>query len=116
MPEPVIDTATLDNLIATTDAQFVSELIDTFLEDSRQLMAAMRQAVVEGNAEDFRRAAHSLKSNSNNFGALHLAALAKDLEMAGKAGQLEGASDKVEQLAIEYAQVERALQDWQSQM
>ena len=35
------------------------------------------------DADRFRRAAHSLKSNSNTFGALRLAALARELELNG---------------------------------
>ena len=49
-------------------------------------MAAMRGALADANVEEFRRAAHSLKSNSANLGAMTLAALAKELEMMGKAG------------------------------
>ena len=40
-------------------------------------------ARAEGNAERFRRAAHSLKSNGNTFGALKLAALAREIELKG---------------------------------
>ena len=112
MSEPVIDTATLDSLVATTDAQFVDELMDAFREDSPQLIATMRQAAAGNDADAFRRAAHSLKSNSNNFGATNLAALAKELEAMGKAGSLDGAGAKIERLAAEYEQVERALRAW----
>jgi len=113
LSDPVIDPATLEGLKATTDAAFVQELIDTFLDDSPNLIAEMRQALPSGNAEAFRRAAHSLKSNSASFGALTLSALAKELEMMGKAGDLEGAGGKLEQLAAEYEPVQQALRAWQ---
>jgi len=112
MLESVIDKATLEGLVATTDAAFVAELLSAFLDDSPQLIAAMRQAVTGQNADAFRRAAHSIKSNSANFGAMNLSALAKELEMMGKAGHFEGAGAKIERLAAEYAQVERALKEW----
>jgi len=113
MAETLIDTAVLDQLIATTDAAFVEELLSAFLDDSPQLIAALRQALAEDNAEAFRRAAHSLKSNSASFGALNLSELAKELEMIGKTGRLDGAGDALARLAAEYDRVERALKEWQ---
>ena len=113
MAETLIDTAVLDQLIATTDAAFVEELLSAFLDDSPQLIAALRQALAEDNAEAFRRAAHSLKSNSASFGAENLSALAKELEMIGKTGRFDGVGDALERLATEYDQVERALKEWQ---
>jgi HPt (histidine-containing phosphotransfer) domain-containing protein len=113
MSEPVLDQTTLDNLRLTTDAEFVRELIDTFLDDSPRLLNEMRQALASGSAEVLRRAAHSLKSNSASLGAQGLSSQAKELELAGKAGQLEGAGPQVDRLAAAYAQVERALRAWQ---
>jgi HPt (histidine-containing phosphotransfer) domain-containing protein len=83
MDELVIDSAVYAELRATTGAEFVAELVDTFLEEGRGMLAELRGARADGNAEVFRRAAHSLKSNGNTFGALKLAALARDLELKG---------------------------------
>ena len=47
------------------------------------MLAELRSARAAGDAERFRRAAHSLKSNSNTFGALALGALARELELNG---------------------------------
>jgi histidine phosphotransfer protein HptB len=41
------------------------------------------QPRAEGNAERFRRAAHSLKSNGRTFGAVNLTALAREFELKG---------------------------------
>ncbi|MDQ6685879.1 MAG: Hpt domain-containing protein [Pseudomonadota bacterium] len=68
MTAPVIDPHTFDELQATAGADFVAEL---------------RAAGADGDAEHFRRAAHSLKSNSSTFGASRLAGLARDLELGG---------------------------------
>ncbi|HEX9674537.1 MAG TPA: Hpt domain-containing protein, partial [Anaerolineales bacterium] len=64
MPEPPVDMPTLQNLVATTDAAFVQELIEAFLEDGREQIAAMRQSLASGDVQAFQRAAHSLKSSS----------------------------------------------------
>src|SRR5262249_19927102 len=57
-----IDRAVVERLTATMGAPFVSELIHTFIEDGRALVAALRQTLTAADADAFRRAAHSLKS------------------------------------------------------
>ena len=47
------------------------------------MLAELRGARAEGNAERFRRAAHSLKSNGRTFGAVKLTALAREFELKG---------------------------------
>ena len=49
----------------------------------RRCSPSCARALAAGDAERFRRAAHSLKSNSNTFGALALGALARELELGG---------------------------------
>ncbi len=83
MDELVIDRAVYSELRDTTGAEFVAQLVDTFLEEGPGMLAELRGARADGNAERFRRAAHSLKSNGNTFGALKLAALAREFELKG---------------------------------
>lgn len=109
MLEPVIDRATLEALASTTDNEFVGELIDTFLEDAPQLLAGLSAALETQDAEGFRRAAHSLKSNGASLGAISFSASAKELEMMGKAGDLSRAAEKVEGLRAEFERVSQAL-------
>ena len=81
--ESAIDSARFAELQDTTGADFVAELIDAFLQEGPGMLAELRGARVDGAADRFRRAAHSLKSNGLAFGALTLAAMARDLELAG---------------------------------
>ena len=74
MVQPTIDTAIFDDLKETAGAEFVGELVDTFLVEAPVMLRDLRSALATGNADAFRRAAHSLKSNCNTFGALTLAA------------------------------------------
>ena len=64
-----------------TGAEFVAELVDTFLQEAPAMLDDLRHALAARDADTFRRAAHSLKSNGNTFGALALGALARDLEL-----------------------------------
>ena len=83
MAAATIDPTAFAELQATAGADFVRELIDTFLEEAPPMLAELRDALAAGRAEAFRRAAHSLKSNASTFGALTLAAMARELELQG---------------------------------
>ena len=105
----VIDRTAFERLTATMGGAFVAELIDTFVEDGRELIATLRRALAAGDLDAFRRAAHSLKSNSETLGAAGLAAPARELEAMARAGSLDGAGDRLEPLVREYEIVARAL-------
>ena len=112
MAEPdVVDRAALDALLETTggDPAFLAEPIDTYLGDSVGLLAAMRQAIAVANAEELRRAAHSLKSNSASFGARTLASLCQELEQRARNGVREGAPERLAHIETAYAAVEDGL-------
>ena len=83
MNDAVIDPHTFDELQANAGADFVIELVDTFAEEAPGLLTELRSARAAGAADRFRRAAHSLKSNSSTFGATGLADLARGLELGG---------------------------------
>jgi HPt (histidine-containing phosphotransfer) domain-containing protein len=100
----VIDRNVFGELQATAGADFVAELVDTFLEEAPGMLASLRQARAQGNADAFRRAAHSLKSNSLTFGASALAAQARALELGGI-----GSAEAVEALARSYDAAAAAL-------
>ncbi len=83
MNENPIDLAVYSELQDTTGPEFVLELVDTFLEEAPGMLSELRNARADSNAEGFRQAAHSLKSNANIFGAVSLAAQARELELKG---------------------------------
>ncbi len=88
-----LDMTKFEELKEISGADFIDELVDTYLEDAPRLLNEMRSALRANDAETFRRAAHSLKSNSATFGADHLSALAREMEMMGKDRRLpEGES------------------------
>lgn len=106
---PVIDPTTFEQLQATAGADFVSELIDTFLTEAPAMLRDLRVAYDVGDAERFRRVAHSLKSNGNTFGALKLGELARDLELRGFEHVRAANGAPIRALADEYARVAQAL-------
>ncbi|HSG42768.1 MAG TPA: Hpt domain-containing protein [Anaerolineales bacterium] len=98
-----IDQATFDELKQISGEDFIDELIDTFLEDAPNMIAEMKSALEDNDADIFRRAAHSMKSNAATFGAIELAELAKDLEMLGKENKLGETGDKLKSMEDAYA-------------
>jgi HPt (histidine-containing phosphotransfer) domain-containing protein len=111
MNESVIEQAVFAELQRTAGAEFAVELVDTFLEEAPGMLAELRSAHTEGDADRFRRAAHSLKSNSNTFGASRLAALSRELELGGMNDDPAHDVDALAALDAEYARAAAALKD-----
>ena len=105
MAESEIDLATFEELKESAGDEFVTELVGTFLEEAPPMLAELRSARAAGSAERFRRAAHSLKSNSLTFGAVRLGALARDLEL----GALPADDAPLDALGAAFARAAAAL-------
>ena len=105
-----IDAARFADLQSTAGADFVAELIDTFLLEAPGLLAELRAARAAGDADGYRRAAHSLKSNGHTFGAMALGAQARDIELAGL-GEPAADAARITALEEEYARTALALQE-----
>jgi HPt (histidine-containing phosphotransfer) domain-containing protein len=106
-----IDPEAFAALRDTTGSDFVRELIDTFLQEAPGMLADLVQSLAAVDADRFRRAAHSLKSNGNTFGALTLGALARDLELAGVDAVAARGADALAPVEAEYARVAGALRE-----
>ena len=109
MTQPTIDPATFEALQEAAGAEFVRELMDTFLTEAPLMLADLRSALAANDADRFRRAAHSLKSNSMTFGALTLGAMARALELGGLDPVRQANGKPVDDLAGEYTRVAQAL-------
>mgnify|MGYP005839214743 CR=1 FL=1 len=88
---------------------FLAELIAAFEEDADKLLAELREAAAENNAEVLRRAAHTLKGSSATLGAVRLSAMCQELELMSCQGTLEGVAERVAQIEAEYERVQAAL-------
>jgi HPt (histidine-containing phosphotransfer) domain-containing protein len=73
------------------------------------MLKDLSTAYAAGDADKFKRAAHSIKSNGLTFGALGLAAMAKDLELTGLAGVKARGGDPVAALTAEVNRASDAL-------
>ena len=103
MSKDTIDSATFGALQEAAGADFVADLVQTFLDEAPAMLADLTASLAVGDAERFRRVAHSLKSNSNTFGATALGVLARELELSAKDRVAAGDPAPLEALAQEFA-------------
>src|SRR4051794_29588150 len=100
-----LDPAALEELRELGGAEFVAELVDTFLADAPALLAGLHGTDVE----EVRRSAHTLKSNGLTLGAAGFAAACAELEALARGGDLAGAEALAERIDHEYTALVDAL-------
>jgi HPt (histidine-containing phosphotransfer) domain-containing protein len=113
---PVLDEAVLDELAASVggDRAFVVELIEAYLADGAAQVDAITAAIGDGRAEALERPAHTLKSSSATLGAHRLAATSRTLELAARAGSVDGSieGDVATVLRADWEAAAAALRRW----
>jgi histidine phosphotransfer protein HptB len=77
------------------------ELIDDFVGGAPELVAQMQAASSAGDIAALTRAAHTLKSNARDFGAVRLAAMCAELERASREGAVFDAPVSIAAIAQE---------------
>ena len=97
--------ASLRELQDDGDPDIVAEVGGLFLEHSPQKIAAILQAVENGDAKGLQTAAHSLKSSRAYVGAMRLSELSRELEMMGRSQIMDRAEEMAERLNREHKQV-----------
>jgi HPt (histidine-containing phosphotransfer) domain-containing protein len=106
-----LDPAALVDMLAMVgdDAEFVGDIVDTYLADAPLQLTGMEAALAAGDLVTLGRLAHTLKGNSRNVGATALAETARQLEEQARAGDTTDAGTRIAAAADEFAQVTVAL-------
>jgi HPt (histidine-containing phosphotransfer) domain-containing protein len=104
-----IDGAIFNDLRETAGAEFVTELVDTFMQEAPRMLSDLKSARDTADADRFRRAAHSIKSNAATFGALELASLARAIELGGLAADPARDVEAIAALDAAYVRAAAAL-------
>jgi PAS domain S-box-containing protein len=113
-PQAALEPATLDPLmldnlrVALRDE--IADVIDVFLDNTPKVLAELRRAVEQGDGQAMEQAAHSLKSSSATFGAAEFSQHCKELEILGRAGQMDGVAARLQHVEAEYERMKLALQ------
>ena len=95
------------------DELLARELVALFLVECPRMMAAVRDGVQHGTADDVRRAAHALKGSMSNFTDQAPVTTASALEQHGAAGRLTDAAATLAQLEREVADLLAAMRQFE---
>lgn len=108
-----LDPAALVDMLAMVgdDAEFVGEIVDTYLDDAPTQLTGMTQALAAGDLTTLGRLAHTLKGNSLNIGATELAEIARTLEEGARVGDVTDAAPRIVAAAAAFERVTAALAD-----
>jgi FOG: HPt domain len=93
------------------DAESLRNLLGDFVSQTPELMEQIATAVAQGDAATLGKAAHTLKGSARAIGADEFAAIAFELEQAGKQGDLSNAPDALQRLQTYWRSLEAYLQE-----
>ncbi|MGQ0721963.1 MAG: Hpt domain-containing protein [Candidatus Eiseniibacteriota bacterium] len=93
------------------DRELLAEIIWLFLESSRDLHGALRQAVSRGDTDAVHRSAHQLKGALANVGAQAATHAAQQLETLGRRRSMAGLEDALFALEHELGRLKPALEE-----
>ncbi len=105
-----LDRKALDDVVQFGGEALVKRVVGLYLDSSPALVAAIAEAAARADAPALAHAAHTLKSASGNLGATRLASLCKAVETSARAGRVEEAPARAEEIAREFASAVRALE------
>jgi PAS domain S-box-containing protein len=91
--------------IGGEDLNFLIELIDSYLENSQELILSLQESHAKQNYGELQRTAHTLKSSSSIIGAEELSNLCRDLETNLRNQQYDDLESKVSKILNEYTSV-----------
>jgi len=80
-------------------------LLTSFQKSSQEILQSLSRAVTSNDMGMLSQSAHSLKSSSGNFGALHLSKLCRELELFAKENRIADPKYSVEEIETEYEAV-----------
>jgi len=101
---PLVDWKVAEEVVGG-DRELLYQVVDAFLQEAPQQMAALRKAIAAAEAVNVRRAAHTLKGSLRYFGVRSAYELAFQLEQAGQTGDLSPSAAIVEPLESALSQV-----------
>ncbi|MBF0509839.1 MAG: response regulator, partial [Deltaproteobacteria bacterium] len=91
------------------DEEFYAEILDVFLQDGAEEIAALEEAVAKSDAQQIRELGHKLKGASGNVAAMRLQDLAFKMEQAGKAGMIDNAVETFKKIKEEFEMLKQLI-------
>ncbi|MBM7070274.1 response regulator [Actibacterium sp. 188UL27-1] len=99
-----LDGAALDQLLEVVggDQASLQQLIDSYLDETPPLIKSLREASKTQDLAAVRRAAHTLKSSSRDFGLHDLSTLAAQIESAARDGTITATTEILDRIEALY--------------
>jgi signal transduction histidine kinase/DNA-binding NarL/FixJ family response regulator/HPt (histidine-containing phosphotransfer) domain-containing protein len=96
------------------DEDIAQEILSCYLQDGREQLTRLAEAIEGGDAEETSRGAHALKGASANFGAKRMAEIAYQLEQAGLHDEVASFTSLFETLSLEFDRLSAffSREDW----
>jgi HPt (histidine-containing phosphotransfer) domain-containing protein len=104
-----LDASQIDCLLEVAGVSGVDEIMNAFWKSTDALIAALRAAVEKRDGAEAGRIAHALKGSAANVGASLLSSIARDAEIAAKAGNFDAARAACEAAPAAYEATRRAV-------
>ena len=98
-----IDPAGLARLNRLGGPAFVRKMIDAFLEEVPERLAAARKGEQTGDHAAIAAAAHSIKQSAYNFGATRVNRIAEKLDLAVRSNNIDNLSTLLDDLEQAYS-------------
>jgi HPt (histidine-containing phosphotransfer) domain-containing protein len=102
----------LRELVLETDFDFVTELIDIYLDETPKQIQSLASALTTKTYPSIMIVAHTLKGSSLNLGAKDLGALCLKLEEIGRLGKSVPEGTSVSEIVNEFERVKTMLFDF----
>jgi PAS domain S-box-containing protein len=106
-----IDPDAWKNFVDLMGEDMYSDMLASYLEDSRQQMEILRKTLEQQDVPVFHRTVHTLKSSSAVLGGLLFSALCRKMELAAGRGDLSSAPALLEQTEKEYQRLCAAISE-----
>ena len=112
LPSMSIDQRVLHEIVELFDGDRtrIRELIDLFLSTASTSLGRLRQGVEDENVEALILAAQSLRSGSEQFGALRMQNICTTIEVLARTGSIAGTEVLLQELSLAYERVSREIQ------
>ena len=109
----ILDKKVLDTICqmdTSEDNRLLKDLFNIFRSEAPNRYQQIQAGIIEKNYDTLANAAHALKSNSAELGAMHLSQLCKGLEQKGQKNDLTDIDNLFEELTDEFEKVLNAME------
>jgi PAS domain S-box-containing protein len=91
------------------DQKLALRILDGFLEDMPRQLLSLAKFVEAGSAKDIENQAHRIKGASASVGGTGMQAVALEMEMAGRSGQLGEVKEHMADLTAQFVRLKEAI-------